>query len=240
MSVLRVLVGSGVATPRAGSRTSPGVTALQRPCIAAVALMPNMPVWARGETVGRGGASSMAAAGPRGAGMATDEDFRGFFAQHYERLCRLGFLLTGDPAQAEDLAQDALVRTWQRWRLVHKPDNPEAYARKVLVNRHRSLLRRTLVEARYQSRDRPNQVSRDEHREDVIVLWAATRRLPLRQQAVLVLRYYEDLSEAEIARVLGIPVGTVKTLARRGLARLRRSLDAPSQGDPLSSKERSA
>ena len=168
--------------------------------------------------------------------MATDEDFRAFFAQHYERLCRLGFLLTGDPAQAEDLAQDALVRTWRRWRLVRKPDNPEAYARKVLVNRHRSLLRRTLVEARY--RDRPNEDYSDEHREDAIVLWAATRRLPLRQRAVLVLRYYEDLSEAEIAQVLGIPVGTVKTSARRGLARLRRSLDPTTQGHTLSTKER--
>jgi RNA polymerase sigma-70 factor (sigma-E family) len=170
--------------------------------------------------------------------MATDEDFQGFFAQHYERLCRLGFLLTGDPAQAEELAQDALVRTWRRWRLVGKPDNPETYARKVLVNRHRSLLRRALVEARYRYRDRPTEGAGDEHREDAIVLWAATRRLPRRQQAVLVLRYYEDLSEAEIARVLGIPVGTVKTLARRGLARLRRSLDTTSVGDTLSSKER--
>lgn len=70
------------------------------------------------------------------------------------------------------------------------------------------------------------------------MLWAATRQLSPRQQAVLVLRYYEDLSEAEIARVLGIPVGTVKTLARRGLARLRRSLDATTQGHPLSSEER--
>jgi DNA-directed RNA polymerase specialized sigma24 family protein len=66
--------------------------------------------------------------------MATDEEFRRFFTQHYERLCRLGFLLTGDPAQAEGLAQDALVRTWRRWRLVGKPNNPETYARKVLVN----------------------------------------------------------------------------------------------------------
>jgi RNA polymerase sigma-70 factor (sigma-E family) len=171
--------------------------------------------------------------------MATDEDFREFFAQHYERLCRLGFLLTGDSAQAEELAQDALVRTWRRWRLVRKPDNPETYARKVLVNRHRSLLRRALIEARYRHHDRPNEGYSDEHRDDAIVLWAATRRLPLRQQAVLVLRYYEDLSEAEIARVLGIPVGTVKTLARRGLARLRRSLDATNQSHTLSTKERS-
>jgi RNA polymerase sigma factor (sigma-70 family) len=131
------------------------------------------------------------------------------------------------------------VRTWRRWRLVGKPDNPETYARKVLVNRHRSLLRRALVEARSRSRDHPNEGYSDERREDAIVLWAATRRLPLRQQAVLVLRYYEDLSEAEIARVLGIPVGTVKTLARRGLARLRRSFDVTSQDHTLSSKERS-
>jgi RNA polymerase sigma-70 factor (sigma-E family) len=170
--------------------------------------------------------------------MATEEDFQGFFAQHYERLCRLGFLLTGDPAQAEELAQDALVRTWRRWRLLSKPDNPATYARKVLVNWHRSLLRRALVEARYRYRDRPTEGFSDEHREDAIVLWAATRRLPPRQQAVLVLRYYEDLSEAEIARVLGIPAGTVKTLARRGLARLRRSLDTTSPGHALSSKER--
>jgi RNA polymerase sigma-70 factor (sigma-E family) len=171
--------------------------------------------------------------------MTTDEDFRGFFAQHYERLCRLGFLLTGDPAQAEELAQDALVRTWRRWRLLGRPDNPETYARKVLVNRHRSLLRRALVEARYRYRDRPNESYSHEQREDAIVLWAATHRLPLRQRAVLVLRYYEDLSEAEIARVLGMPVGTVKTLARRGLARLRRSLDATTQAHTLGTKERS-
>ena len=156
--------------------------------------------------------------------MATDEDFQGFFAQHYERLCRLGFLLTGDLAQAEELAQDALVRTWRRWRLVGKPDSPETYARKVLVNRHRSLLRRALVEARYRYRDRPNEGSSDEHPEDAIVLWAATRRLPMRQQAVLVLRYYEDLSEAEIAVTLGISRGAVKSHAARALATLRRHI----------------
>jgi RNA polymerase sigma factor (sigma-70 family) len=120
---------------------------------------------------------------------------------------------------------------------VRKPDDPATYARKVLVNRYRSLLRHALVEARYLYRARPADGYSDEHREDAIVLWAATRRLPPRQRAVLVLRYYEDLSEAEIARVLGIPVGTVKSLARRGLATLRRSLDAP-RGDTVSSKER--
>jgi RNA polymerase sigma-70 factor (sigma-E family) len=163
--------------------------------------------------------------------------FREFFAAEYGRLRGLGYLLTSDWAEAEELAQDALVRTYHVWGRVRRHDRPGAYARKVLVNRHRSLLRRALVEARYRYRDHPTEGSGDEHREDAIMLWAATRRLPPRQQAVLVLRYYEDLSEAEIARVLGIPVGTVKSLARRGLATLRRSLDAP-RGDTVSSKER--
>ena len=170
--------------------------------------------------------------------MPEDLEFREFFAVQFARLRRLGFWLTGDWGQAEELAQEALVRTYRRWRWVRRYDRPEDYARKVLLNRHRSLLRRALVEARYRYRDHPTEGSGDEHREDAIMLWAATRRLPLRQQAVLVLRYYEDLSEAEIARVLGIPAGTVKTLARRGLARLRRSLDATPQGDTVSSKER--
>ena len=108
----------------------------------------------------------------------------------------------------------------------------------MLVNRHRSLLRRALVEARYRYRDRPNVGYSDEHREDAIVLWAADPSLPPRQQAVLVLRYYEDLSEAEIARVLGIPVGTVKTLAAGAWPGSAAASSATTQGHTLSSKER--
>jgi RNA polymerase sigma-70 factor (sigma-E family) len=169
--------------------------------------------------------------------MATDEDFRGFFAQQYERLCRLGFLLTGDPAQAEELAQDALVRTWRRWRLVHKPDNPEAYARKVLLNRHRSLLRRAMVEARHAPASRPQAQTRHQpdFSGDDLLLWQALRRLPTRQRAAIVLRYYLDLPEAEVARQLGVPVGTVKSLVHRGLARLRDRLGAEYAGERLTS-----
>jgi DNA-directed RNA polymerase specialized sigma24 family protein len=75
-------------------------------------------------------------------------EFREFFAAQYERLCWLGLLLTGDQAEAEELAQEALVRTWWRW-AVRRPNDPAAYARKVLVNRRRSLLRRAGVEARF-------------------------------------------------------------------------------------------
>ena len=84
--------------------------------------------------------------------MAVDEvEFREFFASQYVRLCWLGLLLTGDQAEAEELAQEALARTWWRW-AVHRPNDPAAYARKVLVNRRRSLLRRAGVEARFLAR----------------------------------------------------------------------------------------
>jgi DNA-directed RNA polymerase specialized sigma24 family protein len=72
--------------------------------------------------------------------------FQEFFAAHYTRLRRLGYRLTGSWMEAEDLAQEAMVRTFWRWRIVRGHDRPEEYARKVLVNRHRSLLRRALVQ----------------------------------------------------------------------------------------------
>jgi DNA-directed RNA polymerase specialized sigma24 family protein len=81
-----------------------------------------------------------------GAGVTgTGREFREFFAAEYGRLRGLGFLLTGDWAQAEELAQDALVRTYRAWPRVRRHERPGAYARKVLVNRHRSLLRRAAV-----------------------------------------------------------------------------------------------
>jgi DNA-directed RNA polymerase specialized sigma24 family protein len=82
-----------------------------------------------------------------------DVEFRDFYAAQYARLCWLGLLLTGDQAEAEELAQEALVRTWWRW-VVHRPNDPAAYARKVLVNRRRSLLRRAGVESRFLARTR--------------------------------------------------------------------------------------
>jgi RNA polymerase sigma-70 factor (sigma-E family) len=165
-------------------------------------------------------------------GMPQDLEFREFFAGQFGRLRRFGFWLTGDWAQAEELAQEALVRTYRRWRWVRRYDRPEDYARKVLLNRHRSLLRRAVVEARYLAHSRPEGADRSEAEEDALVLWAATLKLPPRQRAVLVLRYREDLTVTEVARLLGVPVGTVKTLAHRGLARLRRELST-SDADAL-------
>jgi RNA polymerase sigma-70 factor (sigma-E family) len=157
---------------------------------------------------------------------AEDVQFQDFFASQYAPLRRLGFWLTGDWAQAEELAQEALVRTWWRWPVVRRHHRPEDYARKVLVNRHRSLLRRTLVETRHAGRLRPEPAGRVADPEDALMLRAALGRLSARQRAVVVLRYQLDLSEAEVARLLRLPVGTVKSTASRALARLREELGA--------------
>jgi RNA polymerase sigma-70 factor (sigma-E family) len=153
-----------------------------------------------------------------------DTEFREFFASQYGRLCWLGFLLTGDRAEAEELAQDALVRLWWRW-LVRRPDDPARYVRKVLVNRRRSLLRRAAVEARALARLEPVPPPPGDE-DDAMVLWTAVQALPVRQRAVLVLRFHEDLTEAEVARLLGLPLGTVKSLGHRALGRLRQRLGA--------------
>jgi RNA polymerase sigma-70 factor (sigma-E family) len=162
---------------------------------------------------------------PSAGGVVSWEDsqFPEFFASQYAPLRRLGFLLTGDWSEGEELAQEALVRVWWRWALVRRQEHPEAYARKVLINRHRSLLRRLRLDARHAGQARIETADVGQ-REELLVVWAAIRRLPARQRAVVVLRYHEDLPELEVARLLQIPVGTVKSTANRALARLRRDL----------------
>lgn len=161
--------------------------------------------------------------------MAVDDtEFHKFFVSQYARLCWLGWALTASPAQAEELAQEAMVRTWWRWRLVGRPSDPASYARKVLVNRQRSLLRRAATETRSLARFRPDELVTPAGDERAMVLWQAVQDLPVRQRAVLVLRFYEDLPEAEVARLLGLSVGTVKSRCHRALARLRDQLGSPS------------
>jgi RNA polymerase sigma-70 factor (sigma-E family) len=155
---------------------------------------------------------------------AEELGFAEFYAEQYGRLHRLGYWLTGDWGQAEELAQEALVRTWWRWPLVRRLDRPGDYARKVLVNRHRSLRRRALVEARHAARLQVETTAPFDGHEDAAVLAAALRRLTPRQRAVIVLRYGEDLPVTEVARLLGTTVGAVKQATVRALARLRSQL----------------
>jgi RNA polymerase sigma-70 factor (sigma-E family) len=150
-----------------------------------------------------------------------DPDFLEFFAGEFWPLRRVGFLLTGDWDQAEELAQEAMARTYAVWPRVRGYDRPAAYARKVLVNRHRSLLRRAAVEARHLVASRPEDRHQPDFGGDDLVLWQALQRLPARQRAAIILRYYLDLPETEVASLLGVPPGTVKSWTHRGLTRLR-------------------
>lgn len=153
------------------------------------------------------------------------EGFDAFYAEQRRPLRRLAYLLTGNWAEAEELAQDALERTFRAWDRISDRDKPGAYSRTVLLNRHRSLLRRAMVEAKHTvthaDAEHPGDLS-----EDRLVLWAAVSSLPVRHRQAVVLRFYEDLGDADIAEMMGCPVGTVKSLIHRGLARLRAGVGA--------------
>jgi RNA polymerase sigma-70 factor (sigma-E family) len=150
------------------------------------------------------------------------------YAAHYRRLVRLSVLLVGDPGTAEEVVQDSFVALHGAWRRLRDPEGGLAYLRQTVVNRSRSVLRRRGVAARYVPpvvRDHPgaDEVAAVAERREAVL--GALRALPDRQREVLALRYYLDLSEAEIAATLGISRGSVKTHASRGAAALRTQME---------------
>ncbi len=162
-----------------------------------------------------------------------DDDFAAFVRSRMPALLRFGHALTGNRHDALDLAQTALERTGVRWRGVSRRGDPEAYVRRAMVNtwvsRWRRLRRETLVSGVPDTPDLPAAEAADAALERE-PLWRALADLPPRQRAVIVLRYYEDLSEAQIADVLGVSPGTVKSQASKAMAGLRLRLDRP---DPV-------
>jgi RNA polymerase sigma-70 factor (sigma-E family) len=155
-----------------------------------------------------------------------DESFRAFVEQHWVPLTRIAFLLTGDRGYAEDLVQVALEKTHRKWARVSVMEAPVAYVRRAMVNTATSWRRRRRFgEVPLMSTDTGpvvNPYGQADQRQEVLT---ALRKLPPRMRAVLVLRYFEDLSEVEIADALGCSTGTVKSQASRALARLRSQLD---------------
>lgn len=155
--------------------------------------------------------------------MATeDHGFREFVETRYVDLLRIAYHLTGSAHEAEDLLQSALVKVMRVWRRI---DDPVAYLRRVMVNHHTSVWRR------YRSREVPTEFLPDRAVTDRATgvaeqqaVYQAMRSLAARTRAVIVLRYVADLPEAEVAAILGCSVGTVKSRASRGLARLREAL----------------
>ena len=159
----------------------------------------------------------------RSASMSTRRDARPDFEEFVvvcsDRLLRTAYLLTRDPALAEDLLQTALTKAWFAWRRLD--EQPEPYVHKILVNTYATWWRRKWRGERPTGElPERGQVTGDgpETRHD---LWVALGRLPRRQRAVVVLRFFDDLSEADTAEVLGCSVGTVKSQTSKALAKLR-------------------
>jgi len=165
------------------------------------------------------------------AGWTADEAVTRLFAAHYRQLVRLAALLLADRAVAEELVQDAYVQLHQRWGKLRDPHKALGYLRTSVVNGARSAQRRRGVADRYAAGQLPLAPAPSAElgalgalgRAEVV---AALRALPVRQREVLVLRYYLDLSESEIADTMGISRGAVKSHASRGLAALRTTLEA--------------
>jgi RNA polymerase sigma-70 factor (sigma-E family) len=148
-------------------------------------------------------------------------EYDDFVRTRHAALLRFAYVLTGDPHLAADLVQDALERTGMRWRWLHRQDDPEGYVRRSILNAHLNHRRRRRRERLVADPPEPAQPpveTRDE------LLWGLLAGLPPQQRAVLVLRFYEDLTEAQVARVLDCAVGTVKSNGSRALAKLRATL----------------
>lgn len=161
----------------------------------------------------------------------TDPELRAAFEEHYAALFRLAYLLCGSREVAEDLVQDAFVRVGDKLDEVAR-DKLGSYLRRMVINGWRNRLRRLALERRLAHLRSPGVVDPvaiydplaiydDRH-----VIWRAVLRLPARQRACLVLRFYEGLTEHETAEILGCSVGAVKGRTHRGLLTLRKELDS--------------
>jgi RNA polymerase sigma-70 factor (sigma-E family) len=164
--------------------------------------------------------------------MGIDEDFAEFVAARWGSLYRLAYLLTASPTSAEDLLQSTLEKAYVNWARIGRMDYAEAYVRRMLAT--------TLISGRRRAwtRERPTEhlpeASGDSAELPVLdrsLLWPLVCALPDRQRAVIVLRYYEDLSEAQIAEVLGCAPGTVKSQASAAMAALRRAVAEAGVGE---------
>jgi RNA polymerase sigma-70 factor (sigma-E family) len=148
--------------------------------------------------------------------------FHEFVQARWPRLVRTAYLLTGDHGEAEDLVQTALAKAYVAWTRVQASDSPDAYVRRILVNANAARFRKRRITQLLGAAPPEVRTPDPTHRVDLRdALVQALARLPVRQRAVVILRYWDDLSEAEVARALGCSAGTVKSQASKGLAKLR-------------------
>lgn len=156
-------------------------------------------------------------------GRGTVDEVEALFRTEHRSLLRLATLLLTDRGAAEEVVQDAFVQLQLGWSRVREPERARAWLRSAVLNGARSQLRRRAVRRRHlevvpgaAASAETSALASDEHRRVIVAL----RSLPARQREALVLRYYADLSEAEIAAAMGVSAGSVKTHAHRGIAAL--------------------
>lgn len=161
---------------------------------------------------------------------ATEDDFAEFARVALPGLLRYGHALTGNPHDAADLVQTVLEKVGSRWpRITRNCQDPRAYVRKAMANTHVSRWRRGRRETLLA--DFPDVPAQEQHdRLEDEPVWQALQELPPKQRAVVVLRYYEELSEAEIAASLGVSCGTIKSQTSKAMANLRRRLGPAAEG----------
>ncbi len=159
--------------------------------------------------------------------------FAEFVAARSRSLHRAAYLMVGDTQLAQDLVQEALTKTYVAWPRLRDPRAAEAYTRKAITTTAISWFRR-----KGWANERPTETlpdpGRPGHADDIARndwLWTALQTLPARQRAAIVLRFYDDLTEAQTADAMGCAVGTVKSQVSAGLAKLRKQLEATGAGD---------
>ncbi|WP_235738490.1 SigE family RNA polymerase sigma factor [Nocardioides alcanivorans] len=152
-----------------------------------------------------------------------DAEFSAWMTARQPALHRTAYLLAGDHHTAEDLVSATLAKVYLAWHRIERRDSVDGYARRVLVNEHNSLWRRPWKKREVTRDELPEQFGVHDHYDEGQrgELWSLVQQLPRKQRAVIVLRYYEELTETEIADALGVSPGTVKSQASRAMATLR-------------------
>jgi RNA polymerase sigma-70 factor (sigma-E family) len=160
------------------------------------------------------------------AASRSSAEFAEFASTRSPALFRAAYLMVGQRGLAEDLLQEALTKTYVAWPRLRDTGNAEAYARKAITTTAISWWRRKAWKAEVPRDDLPDQSAAEPGAavDERDWLWTELQLLAPRQRAAIVLRYYEDLTEADTAEVLGVPVGTVKSMVSRGMDRLREEL----------------
>jgi len=154
--------------------------------------------------------------------VASAEGFEAFCISEHPRLVGMLSLYCGDAGVAEELAQDALAVAWRDWAKVQAMTHPSAWIAKVAINRANSFYRRRSAERRASKRIESPHVTDDPDIATAVAVRSTVAGLPVRQRTVLVLHYFMDLPFREVAETLGIPEPTVKSLARRAIAAMRK------------------